>query len=1150
MKKKYILSIFAAVATFCLLIGVSFATRTAAFAADETITFDSGAAIRIDPSQENNTSGIRFSANVPSSLVEKEVGMIIVPAYILDKVNDNYVGYFESRGVALSEISTVFNAEQKQSGSVKGSIVGIRDENFNLEYQAVCYYKDGDSYVYSAKSDKRSIAYVADKSYADLTGESNAVKRAEVIRIIKQSIETSLDASYMYLGQKLDLTEQLNWLEKGGVTLAGDGSVLNADGKSVTAVAVGSGSVTVSGYDGELTVTKSVKSVPVTDVTIKSQSWQQPENNMIQVEFNESVFSDGDYVDTTGVVVDYGGKNINVTSITAGNESKIHFYGKFPKTENAAFTFKAGSVFFKEDAAYRITADRSFIWSGSQWWGYNTIDWTTADWSPESGVQVVTTGMSDISEGGNLTLNNLVATVNGVDYSGVSAYWYPAAGKLMFNGLENAAASGLGTVLTIKAGSGFTYDKNAYRTTEDKSFVYSGKDDSYWMYLLGEVELDGVGHNTEKRIQIKNVDFAGFTKSDVQLQQYKGIYQNGSEISPNVWYHSAAKVLDLGYHGGTGAETGGFSTDYPVEIKAGSVFYEDRNAYRISNDWNAEWSGEKWVEVIRESIKYSDANKDWSDNDTLQIRLPAYGINNPNGVTVNTDNFKAVDESGNAITGLTVTYYENVGGVEGNNKISISGLGNYTSQAITIKGGSSVALEYGGKRLELTITEDIIFRYDETKTRWNPITDSISSNGRFITFTDLSPSALTENELDKYLEAGFTDFNLTFDATDLAAAVADGKLVVTEKLKTAITTLKNAGVKIYIRNQTDGGDFFGNIAGEFNEEWAESVFGFYFNDEPTADEFSALTTLVEFFNTNYAESGKLFHINLFPSYADKTNFGVKRQGLTSLTTTYYSWEEYVDNYINAVLNQVNGKKTLCIDCYPFGKSTAAFDNGVYIKDLSYIANKVKELNANGHNVTMGMCVQAFKEGTEYSFPTTYKEISFQLLTGMAVGAELFEYFGYGNAIGDGFEIYGFAGNDTAYEAVKTANERYLYLAEVLGAYEWQGLSYYAESGNALSKFDEGTTLGSDKRGVLASFSATENTLCGYYGGEQGDGYMITNYSDPTNGSKSVVTLEFSEGAYVLVYGANGAKTVKNIVNGKVTIEIEAGDGVFVAVRGV
>ena len=404
--------------------------------------------------------------------------------------------------------------------------------------------------------------------------------------------------------------------------------------------------------------------------------------------------------------------------------------------------------------------------------------------------------MSDISEG-NLALNNFVATVNGNSYSGVSAYWYPNAGKLMFNGLDGAAANGLGTVFTIKAGSGFTYDKNAYRTTEDKSFVYSGKDGSCWMYLLGEVELDGVGYNSEKRIQIKNVDFAGFTKSNVQFQQYKGIYQNGDEITPNVWYHaSPTNVLDLGYHAGTGEETGGFSTDYPVEIKAGSVFYEDRNAYRISSDWTAEWVDGKWFKITRATVDYSEANKDWSDDDTLQIRLPSYGIGNENGVSANANGFTVTDESGNAITGLTVIYYENVKGVEGNNKISISGLKAYTAQVITIKKGAKLVVEYNGKRLEITFASDVAFRFDSEAGKWNPITDSISSNGRFIVFTDLSPSVFSQEDLSKYLAAGFTDFNLTFDAAELAQAIEGGKLIVTEELKAAISTLKGAGVKI------------------------------------------------------------------------------------------------------------------------------------------------------------------------------------------------------------------------------------------------------------------------------------------------------------------------------------------------------------------
>lgn len=844
----------------------------------------------------------------------------------------------------------------------------------------------------------------------------------------------------------------------------------------------------------------------------------------------------------------------------------------------------------------------------------------------------------------------------------------------MFNGLAEAANSGLGTVLTIKAGSGFTEGRNFYGLAEDKSFVYSCKDGSYWMYLVGEVELGDVGYNTEKRVQIKDVDFAAFTQSAVQFQQYKGIYQNGAEISPNVWYHLSAKILDLGNHGGTGAETGGFSTDYPVEIKAGSVFYEGRNAYRISKDWKAEWNGAKWQKAaeqpaiptveytidltnpnhseanllqfaiaatntgiaegkaatdvsefivtdetgnaiigltinyyenaqrfmisglggyvdkvltikagakavyetadkkivlkassdfaisyggsrwnrfIKEELVVSEANRDWSDSSTFQVKLPVYEVGGGSSIDLSMDvsGLIVTGEDGNAVTGISVTYHEKVAGVAENNKISISGLAGHTEQALTIKAGSvlKVISDLYKTELEIVITQDVTLVYNVSEQKWNPVTDSISSNGKFIVFTDLSPSVFVgEEALDKYIAAGFTDFNLTFDASELAQAIEENKLSVTENLKSAIAALNNAGMKIFIRNQTDGGDFFANLTGEFNEAWAEGVCGFYFNDEPSAEEFAALDKLVNFFNADYAANGKIFHINLFPSYADKTNFGIKSS--FGVIKTYYTWEEYVDNYISSVLEKVNGKKTLCVDCYPFGSESKAFANGTYIKDLLYIANKVKSLNESGHNVVAGMCVQAFEEGKEFSLPNSYKEISFQLVTGLALGAELFEYFGYGNAIGGGYNIYGFAGDEAAYEAVKTANEKYLPLAEVLGAYEWKGLLCSRKSGSkAFDKVANSDLLASDKTGALSAYAATEDTLCGYYSGSYGDGYMITNYSAPNSGSAAEITLNFASGSYAVIYGANGAKSIKSLAGGSLSLSLEAGEGVFVAV---
>ena len=73
-------------------------------------------------------------------------------------------------------------------------------------------------------------------------------------------------------------------------------------------------------------------------------------------------------------------------------------------------------------------------------------------------------------------------------------------------------------------------------------------------------------------------------------------------------------------------------------------------------------------------------------------------------------------------------------------------------------------------------------------------------------------------------------------------------------------------------------------------------------------------------------------------------------------------------------------------------------------------------------------------------------------------------------------------------------------------------------------------------------------MCGYYAGDYGDGYMITNYSDPKAGNTDEVTLNFKSGSHVIIYGANGEKTIKSIADGTLTLKIGAGEGVFVAVR--
>ena len=126
------------------------------------------------------TMGIRFQANYDASLYEKvenggEVGMIIVPAQAIatwDQANEDLFSDLKNTyGKTKAEVSTQFvtsQFEEKTGGGyiAKGAIVSIQDENLGYDYQAVAYYKEGETYCYSAPSAPKSFSYVINQALA------------------------------------------------------------------------------------------------------------------------------------------------------------------------------------------------------------------------------------------------------------------------------------------------------------------------------------------------------------------------------------------------------------------------------------------------------------------------------------------------------------------------------------------------------------------------------------------------------------------------------------------------------------------------------------------------------------------------------------------------------------------------------------------------------------------------------------------------------------------------------------------------------------------------------------------------------------------------------------------------------------------------
>ena len=240
-------------------------------------TFETGASIRLDTvnTGADNTTGIRFIANVGKELRDAvlengeykdgyEVGMAIVPAqYFSDYENqkgengyNDYFEYFEEvKGKSKSLISTQYTADELVSANsdtvdLKVVIIKLHDNNYNIPFQAISYYFDGENYYYSPVSVSRTVSFVASAALEDMQDDatidaddkkalSNILTKAAVLRNDWSFNGESIATIEVDMGGTLNLKETF-------------GKQIYADDLTFT---VKSGNATIT--DGVLTSNKS-----------------------------------------------------------------------------------------------------------------------------------------------------------------------------------------------------------------------------------------------------------------------------------------------------------------------------------------------------------------------------------------------------------------------------------------------------------------------------------------------------------------------------------------------------------------------------------------------------------------------------------------------------------------------------------------------------------------------------------------------------------------------------------------------------------------------------------------------------------------------------------------------------------------------------
>ena len=429
------------------------------------------------------------------------------------------------------------------------------------------------------------------------------------------------------------------------------------------------------------------------------------------------------------------------------------------------------------------------------------------------------------------------------------------------------------------------------------------------------------------------------------------------------------------------------------------------------------------------------------------------------------------------------------------------------------------------------------------------------STEKFITIADVPPHPV--NELEDYVNLGFSGYILTEDHVKFTE---NGKI--TNGYKAALESLKNKGLDVYIRNQYNDPDYFvnsdtsprtqfnaggtsdpyvipeRNITTEFKDY--PQVKGFYMSDEPDYNKLTRYGKIIDWYNTYYSDT--YFHMNLLPSYANQQNFAG------------YGYSGYVKQFVSEIVEKVKGKKSICLDNYPYTLEQPGAVRSSYLSDILLIANTAKAYNdaaADADKAYMGICIQTFKSSTLADI-TCPAQVSFQLLTGMAVGSKMYEYFLYGSGMG----MYGIMtnGEKRIYDHVKTANDKYLGFEKVLNSFDWQGLAAIgaenaSDSENA-ETFEAISDITLKNTGVLSlkKSSSRLDMIVGAFKKGETDGYLAVNYSYPGAGKTNTAKLYFENCSSVLVYMGTeeGMKVEKvTLVDGILRLNLGAGEGAFV-----
>ena len=843
----------------------------------------------------------------------------------------------------------------------------------------------------------------------------------------------------------------------------------------------------------------------------------------------------------------------------------FHFNGTFNAGEN--YVLSAGSVFgFTDGNSYTLPADVDLYWNGSVWsddpvitldyrWGdAKTIQYNTnlPATTPIANFTASDNG-SNLDESANQYQN--VGWIGMADAEGTIV--------LTFN-FNGEFAIGQNYILSAGSVFGFT-DGSSYTLPADVNLYWDGANWGVDVPVLQDV-LDEENFTGGKEF-ITFADLPVDGNNATKLAEYVALGFNTSLLTED---HTDTKGPDERYS--VSLQT----ANEPSDSLNFTYRYGTNNLIQVNTNLPSD------TPCVNFTVGDNECDIDQSGNTVQWVGW--IGMENVDGTIVLTFHFNNAFTAGqsyvlpkDALFGFTDG---NMYLLDGDYTFSFDGTNWSTDCSVLKMSLNAGAAKYMQLKTNIPtgLTYGDFLLGDTAKGNLILETTEGAQSVAWFSYSELSGAV--------YLTFNFTGYNKPGTQYILKAGTSlkagdkvyttdrDYILTVQNDYLTALENLDKAGLKVWIRNHHNKADYFTSDLTSTLLLYKDVIDGFYMVDEAfqtnalltaagqenKTSDFESMTVVRDWFNQNFAD--KYYHSNHVPitSFDHYTVANGSTQ-VEDLARGYVAFlQDYKTKY-NDQLTAASGT-SISFDNYPFVHAQGdykygtlnlktKFESGI---QSTYLANCLIAAQVAAED-DLGLCIQTF-EATDMTYKvtrdiTSAAEVSLQLYTGMAMGADLFEYFAY-NSNSDFDAIMNLDGSKRIYDLVKKGNEA-LCFADVVNTFSWKGIMTSAGSVNSHNTvgfgYVAGMVLNDSNNGVLSSVSSTDDAIVGCFAKDDLNGYMVVNFNDPVAVTgNNTVTLTFAGCTRARVYtNADGVLTSQlvDLTDGTYTATLVPGSACFV-----